>query len=508
MIISLEEHPIDDFLVLGRTQRVIKICDSCGAKSTPQWRHAKQSYEKWNRDLCGTCSRTKNYQRLKIRYGRKVKSGIPGNYVMLWDDRYKRYVCEHHLVLEETTGFKVVDTGWIVHHINGKKDDNNSSNLLAVPTNQQHRKIHGQLEEVAFELIRRGIIVFDHGSGKYFIDPITKMATMPSSIGFEDVAIRQKKSTCRSRSDIDTSYEIMRDVYTDIPLIAANMNTVTSVELCILLEKLGSLGVLHRAASDDILQRWTRRISKENIRVAVSVGIGSSQLDLAKMLIRSGANIIFIDVAHGYCDPVVDIGRKIKNFAPETHIVVGNTINPGLFSESAEFASAVKVGIAQGFACETKNTAGVTEKQFSALRKCISASKTYGLPMISDGGIREPADFVKALGAGASSVMAGKIFASCPESAAPLDKNGDKIYAGMASRFVQEQWHGFVKNGAPEGGVRYLPVGENAEDLLNRYRGSLRSGISYAGFSNIQDFVGEVEFVLLKSREGNDHERK
>lgn len=497
MIKTLDNKIINDFSKLKRTYRVLKICDSCSTESKPQWRHAKASREKWNKDLCGPCTRSKNHERIKTRYGRKIKAGIPGNYVFLWDERRKKYVGEHQLIWEERTGFKVAGTDIKIHHINGQKDNNLPENLCAVFGHADHRKLHARLEKIAFELVKRGVIYFNHDTCEYFINPSVKMSTAPISLGFEDIAILQKKAIVRSRTDVNITSEIMRNIVLNIPLIAANMSTVTNVEFCILLEKLGGMGVLHRASSNDLLEQWTSQIAQYNKLVAVSIGIGASQLDLAKKLIRANANIIFIDVAHGYCDPVIDLGRKIKKFAPDVHIVVGNTIHPGLFAESADFASAVKVGIAQGFACETKNTAGVTEKQFSAIQKCIMASKIYGLPMISDGGIREPADFVKAIAAGASSVMAGKIFASCPESAAQLSENGEKIYAGMASRFVQEQWHGHVKNDTPEGGIRYLPLGESAENLLKRYAGSLRSGISYAGCSNIQNFQDNVDFVII-----------
>lgn len=350
--------------------------------------------------------------------------------------------------------------------------------------------------ELFVDLLERGIIHLDSAKQTYFLDPIVNTSATTSSLDFENVAIKQKKSKVNSRSEINIHSEVIRGVDLPIPLIASNMSTVTSPEFCILLEKLGSMGVLHRAETDDTLVDWTQQIAKENKWVAVSVGIGESQFDLAKKLINSGANIIFIDVAHGYCDAVIALGKTIKQFASHVHVVVGNTINPGLIIESSDFASAVKVGIAQGGACLTKNTAGVTDKQFSAVQKCLVASKKYGMPLISDGGTREPADFVKAIAAGASCVMAGKIFAACPESAAILTKEG-KLYAGMSSRFVQEKWHGFVKNGAPEGKTVYLPLGESAENLLNRYSGSLRSGISYAGCTNIQEFKGAVEFNVF-----------
>ena len=496
MIKTLDGKEIADYAELKRTERILKICDVCKSQSQPQWRHAEASRAKQKKDLCGPCARSRNHQGIKTRFGRKLKHGKADDYVMVWDDRYNRYVCEHQLTMEDATGFQIIGSGQIIHHINGIKYDNELTNLCAVSNNKQHRQVHGQLEKVAFDLVQRGVILFDHSRGQYFINPSVKATTMPISLGFEDIAIRQKKAIVTSRSHIQVSCEIIRGITLDIPFIASNMSTVTNEEFCILLEKLGSLGVLHRAAPDDQLCEWTKNISKINNNVAVSVGTGVSQFKLAQTLIRNGANIIFIDVAHGYCDPVIDIGCKIKKFASDVKIVLGNTTHPGLFQEAAEIADAIKVGIAQGFACETKNTAGVTEKQFSAIQRCSLASQTYGVPIISDGGVREPADLVKAIAAGASCVMSGKVFAACPESAAPMDvDSGRKIYAGMASRYVQNKWHGHVKNDAPEGGVRMLPLGESAESLLKRYAGALKSGISYAGAKDIESLKNNVEFI-------------
>jgi IMP dehydrogenase len=122
------------------------------------------------------------------------------------------------------------------------------------------------------------------------------------------------------------------------------------------------------------------------------------------------------------------------------------------------------------------------------------------MPIISDGSIKKPADFVKAIGAGASAVMGGQIFARCPESAAPIievDGIKKKVYSGMASRVVQEKWRGKVHNDCPEGKTIFLDIGEPVEKLLNRYCGALRSGISYGGFDNISDFLKNCEFILV-----------
>ena len=145
----------------------------------------------------------------------------------------------------------------------------------------------------------------------------------------------------------------------------------------------------------------------------------------------------------------------------------------------------------------------VPEKQFSAVYKFKVLSKSLGVPIISDGGTREPADFVKAIGAGANSVMAGMIFARCPESAADIvqqvGQTPKKLYAGMASRYVQDKWKGGIKEGTcPEGGIRLLEVGESSEKLLERYSGALRSGITYAGGTDIISFQNNVEFVRIR----------
>lgn len=318
------------------------------------------------------------------------------------------------------------------------------------------------------------------------------------SLKFNQVGVKQKKNICKSRLDVNIRSEVIRDIYLDIPLIASNMSTVCNRQFCELLHNLGSMGVMHRAADEQSIIHEVNLLSEKIDRVAVSVGIGPGQLEFAHKLIRAGANIIFIDVAHGYSDEVIELGKQIKGLGVK--VVLGNTTNIEMLYE-ADFADAIKVGIAQGFACETRNTAGCTEGQFSAVFKFKKEAKKLGMPIISDGSIKEPADLTKAIGAGANSAMCGYIFARCPESAAeklPIEGKIKKIYAGMASRYVQNRWKGGLKDGTcPEGKVIPLDIGESAEALLERYSGALKSGITYAGGRDIRSFQDNVEFVRL-----------
>lgn len=319
----------------------------------------------------------------------------------------------------------------------------------------------------------------------------------PVSLGFENISLVPQKNVCSSRLDANTQSEVFREFYLDSPILSANMSSVSNSKFCILMSKLGAMGILHRAAEEDILIEETKTIAKECGDVAVSIGLG--QNDLFQDLVNAGANIIFIDIANGYSDEAIEFCRFIKRFKKDLKVILGNTTHVGLMYEADKYCDGIKIGISQGFACETANTAGFTEKQFSAVLKFKEASKRLGLPVISDGGIREPADFVKALAGGANSVMAGMIFARCPESAAEtilVDGIPKKIYAGMASRYVQNTWKGGIKAGTcPEGKVTYLSIGEPVSSLVERYTGALRSGITYGGARNIAELQRKAEFV-------------
>jgi IMP dehydrogenase/GMP reductase len=321
------------------------------------------------------------------------------------------------------------------------------------------------------------------------------------SFGFEDIAIKQAKNVCKSRLDTNIRSEFCRGMFIDIPLIASNMSSVVNADFCIQLHKLGALGIMHRALPTSEYIKEVKKIAKHCAIVSASIGVGDDQFELCKKLVNVGANVIVIDIAHGYSDPVIELGRKIKNEIPDIKVIVGNTINEQMMYEVDDFADAVKAGIGNGAGCSTKNTAACNEKQFSVIYKFKEISKKLGLPIISDGGIREPADFTKAITC-ANSAMAGSVYARCPQSAAEVAEiNGirKKVYFGMASRKSQEDWRcGLKKGTCPEGKVVYLDLGESAENLLERYSGALRSGITYAGANDINSFQKLVQFVRFK----------
>lgn len=328
----------------------------------------------------------------------------------------------------------------------------------------------------------------------------------PLSLGFDDVAIIQKKNCVTSRLDVDISSEIVKGVKVKIPLIASNMSSVINAEFLIKILELGAFGFLHRALPEEVYLKEVDKVVKSGSKwVPVSVGVGEKEWPLINQLHNHGANIFLIDVAHGYADTVIQLGKRIKHTFPDAKVVLGNTNNLGLLEEASDFADGIKVGIGGGLGCSTATTAGCTEKQFSAVYKFKDRAYDLGMPIISDGGTKIPSDFVKAIGAGASSVMAGSIFARCPESAAETVRTADdppylkKVYYGMASKMAQDAWKGGLKpRTCAEGKTVYLDLGEPVEALLERYEGALRSGITYGGGFDIESFQNVVEFVRFR----------
>jgi IMP dehydrogenase/GMP reductase len=478
---------------------VVRTCDNCEKIEIVEYRTVYQARfkRKSDKDYCLVCARE-----ISSKNRRKKDTFETRGYQYRFDPITKKQVCVHIEKMEQELGRKMTETE-VVHHIDKDKKNNGIENLVVFENQSQHQKSHQQLENIAVELYKKNIIGFDRDTKNYFLRQEQLQTLFEVSYGFEHIAIKQKKNICSSRMETDISSEIVRGITRPIPLIASNMSTVVDANFCIELDKLGAMGIMHRAKPYSEIIDDVYHMSKHCDVTAASVGIDKDEFDFAKALIHSGVDILCIDIAHGFSERVFELAKQIKKYSRDVKVIIGNTTNPEMLKEASDFADAIKVGIAQGFACETKNTAGCTEKQFSALLKFKELSKIYGIPIISDGGIREASDFTKAIAAGANSVMAGKIFAECIDSPTEIVTIGNerkKLYAGMASTYVQEKWKGGLKEGTcAEGGVRFLTIQEDVRTMLQHYTGALRSGITYAGGNDISSFQKTVEFIRLAS---------
>lgn len=239
--------------------------------------------------------------------------------------------------------------------------------------------------------------------------------------------------------------------------------------------------------------------SKGRLRVAAGVGVTGDTFQRIEALVDAGVDAIIIDTAHGHSKGVIDTLKEAKKRYPQIDIVVGNIATPEAAKALVEAgADAVKVGIGPGSICTTRVIAGVGVPQLSAIYEVSKALEGTGVPVIADGGIRYSGDMVKALAAGASSIMVGSLLAGVEES--PGDTiiyNGRKFksYRGMGSleamqkgskdRYFQDA-EDDVKKLVPEGIAARVPYKGSLYEVVYQLLGGLRSGMGYCGARTIE----------------------
>lgn len=249
---------------------------------------------------------------------------------------------------------------------------------------------------------------------------------------------------------------------------------------------------------------------KGRLRVAAAVGIAADTMARVDGLIAAGADAIVIDTAHAHTKSVIKILKEIKKQYPAVEVVTGN-IGTGEAAKKLvdEGADAVKVGIGPGSICTTRVIAGVGIPQLSAIYNVAKAIDGTGVPVIADGGIRYSGDIIKALAAGADSIMAGSLFAGVEESPGEtIIYNGRKFksYRGMGSieamqmgskdRYFQDMEDDLQKL-VPEGIAARVPYKGTLAEVIYQMIGGLRAGMGYCGAKNIVTLKKEARFVRI-----------
>ena len=247
------------------------------------------------------------------------------------------------------------------------------------------------------------------------------------------------------------------------------------------------------------------------LRVAAAVGVTHDTIQRVDALVKAGVDAIIIDTAHGHTQGVVTKLKEIKAKYSNIDVVVGNIATP----EAAKFlveagADAVKVGIGPGSICTTRIIAGVGVPQLSAVNEVAMALEGTGVPVIADGGIRYTGDFVKAIAAGADTIMVGSMFAGVKESPGETiiyQGRKFKAYRGMGSveamqqgskdRYFQDA-EADDKKLVPEGISGRVPYKGNLEEVMHQIIGGIRAGMGYCGAENIEKLKG-APFIRISS---------
>ena len=333
---------------------------------------------------------------------------------------------------------------------------------------------------------------------------------MKLGLTFDDVCLVPVFNNVESRTEPCVRTKLTSGCGMAIPIIASNMDTVIGPELAKVLISAGSVPIFHRFASFEQKVSWVNEFPGSFLSSGIRMG---DVVELEKILEETSLAGVCFDIAHGHDARLLNIIDSLKNKYPELEVIAGNVCTADAYRDLVNAgATAVKIGIGPGAACTTRKVTGFGVPQFTAIQDIAAVKKKLLVPIIADGGIRGSADIVKALAAGADSVMLGKLFALTNESAAPkrdrpwMPGEGalqpahvqQAKYRGQASADFQEDYFGATKDGTvPEGEAFWADVSGPAMNLIQKLMAGLRSGMTYGGARSIPELQRKAEFIQV-----------
>ncbi|KAM9645321.1 GMP reductase 2 isoform 1-T1 [Trichechus inunguis] len=355
-------------------------------------------------------------------------------------------------------------------------------------------------------------------------------------LDFKDVLLRPKRSTLKSRSEVDLtrsfSFRNSKQMYTGIPIIAANMDTVGTFEMAKVLCKFSLFTAVHKHYS---LEQW-KEFATQNPdcleHLAASSGTGSSDFEQLEQILEAipQVNYICLDVANGYSEHFVEFVKDVRKRFPQHTIMAGNVVTGEMVEELIlSGADVIKVGIGPGklvhshapsvastcgapfksflvtfllgSVCTTRKKTGVGYPQLSAVMECADAAHGLKGHIISDGGCSCPGDVAKAFGAGADFVMLGGMLAGHTESGGEFierDGNKYKLFYGMSSEMAMKKYAGGVAEyRASEGKTVEVPFKGDVEHTIRDILGGIRSTCTYVGAAKLRELSRRTTFIRV-----------
>ncbi len=381
--------------------------------------------------------------------------------------------------------------------------------------------------------------------------PSSVQAHLPVGLTFDDVLLTPGYSDF-SRSDIDLSTQFSKNITLKIPLVSSPMDTVTESRLAIELARLGGMGIIHRNLTPKDQADEVALVKRENFLVGAAIGVSEGYKERLEALVKAGADAIVLDSAHGWTNKFVDALKFIKQTYPKVDAVVGNIATFDAAEDLCKAgADSLRVGMGPGAICTTRIISGMGVPQITAVMETYRAAEKHGVPIIADGGIKYSGDMIKAIAAGASTVMMGSFFASVEEapgkvvelkrsmvprrfqsifdkgralgsgekSKALVEKGGEiteleevyrfKEYRGMGSVGAMEhgakiksedEYHGKSykdKVLVAEGVEGLVPIKGKLEGIVNQAVGGIKSGMYYIGARTIPELQEKAQFIQI-----------
>ncbi|XP_059564790.1 GMP reductase 2 isoform X2 [Myotis daubentonii] len=327
-------------------------------------------------------------------------------------------------------------------------------------------------------------------------------------LDFKDVLLRPKRSTLKSRSEVDLtrsfSFRNSKQMYTGIPIIAANMDTVGTFEMAKVLCKFSLFTAVHKHYS---LEQWKEFASQNPDcleHLAASSGTGSSDFEQLEQILEGIPQVKYIclDVANGYSEHFVEFVKDVRKRFPGHTIMAGNVVTGEMVEELIlSGADIIKVGIGPGSVCTTRKKTGVGYPQLSAVMECADAAHGLKGHIISDGGCSSPGDVAKAFGAGADFVMLGGMLAGHSESGGELvERDGKKykLFYGMSSETAMKKYAGGVAEyRSSEGKTVEVPFKGDVEHTIRDILGGIRSTCTYVGAAKLKELSRRTTFIRV-----------
>lgn len=332
---------------------------------------------------------------------------------------------------------------------------------------------------------------------------------------FDDVLLVPRYSEISSRRDPNLETQLTKRHKIKIPIITANMDTITGSEMAMKMGSLGGVGILHRFMTPleqvEEIKKIQKFMKEHNLKspIAASIGVKDEGKKRADMLAEIGVEIVTVDIAHGDSIMMLETLEYVKKRYPNIDVIAGNVATPdGVRRMIDRGADAVKVGIGPGSMCTTRIITGHGVPQLTAVALCVLEAKKSNVPVIADGGIRNSGDIVKAFAAGASSVMLGSMVSGTLETPGEVI-GGMKRYRGMASKEAQVVWRGELPKGmAPEGEATMIPCKGSVENVVDEITGGIRSGMTYMNadtLNNMKECALFMEMTAAGFLESKPH---
>jgi IMP dehydrogenase len=325
---------------------------------------------------------------------------------------------------------------------------------------------------------------------------------MTDAITYDDILLVPSYNHWESRRVVDVSIsDKSGKLQLGLPVMTANMDSVTGAVMANYIAAKGGIGVLHRFVS---IEDNVRMFEACEHPAFVSIGCAEQDLERAAALRDAGAELFCIDVAHAHARYVGKTLKTIRDMlGKEACIMAGNVATyAGADYLASLSADIVKVGIGGGSVCTTRIKTGFGVPNLTAIKNCARVDRS----VVADGGIRTPGDIVKALAFGADFVMIGSMLAGTRPTPGKVVVRRDaagqetkvKLYRGMASSEAQDDFHGGMTEWKTAEGISLdVPFREDEDEILADIVGGLRSGLTYGGAATIRELQRKLDYIRI-----------